>query len=240
MAQIFPKSMNTVAKWGILGGPLTLGAVALFLTAFYRSSYATGAYQVVDQPVPFSHQHHVGELGIHCYYCHTSAEESAYAGIPPTETCMNCHQQIWRGNDEYLGVVRDSYKTNESIVWNKLHNLPHYVYFNHSIHVAKGVGCVECHGRVDEMPLMFQTKTLLMEWCIDCHRKPAGHLRPKDEVTSMTWEISEEKPVTLTVEENGEDVLKTFVNRQELGEALQGKYNVRHPSIITNCSICHR
>ena len=133
--------------------------------------------EVIEQPVPFSHKHHVGELGIDCRYCHNSVETAGYAGIPATKVCMNCHQQIWTGA-ELLEPVRESYKYDKPIVWTKVHNLPQYTYFNHSIHVGKGVGCVECHGQVDEMPLMFQTKTLLMEWCIKCHREPESHLRP--------------------------------------------------------------
>ena len=239
MAQIFPKYMNTVAKVSMLGVPLGLASVGLFLTAFFRSGYATGAYEVVDQPIPFSHKHHVGELGIDCRYCHTAVEESSYAGIPPSSTCINCHQQIWTGAD-YLKPIREGYAKDESVVWNKVHNLPHYVYFNHSIHVAKGVGCVECHGQVDEMPLMWQTKTLLMEWCIDCHRYPTSHLRPREEVTNMTWEVSEEKPYVMTVLEDGKEVEKEYTDRMTLAEDLHGKYYVRPAGVTTNCSICHR
>ena len=185
MAQVFHRSMNAVARITVFGLPLMLVGAALSGTIIYRSGYITGQNQVIDQPVPFSHKHHVGQLGIDCRYCHTSVETSAFAGVPPTKTCMNCHQQMWAGS-EMLNPVRESYKQNKSIPWERVHNLPGYVYFNHSIHIAKGVGCVSCHGQVDDMSLMSQAKPLLMEWCLKCHRNPEEHLRPRDEVTSMT------------------------------------------------------
>ena len=196
MAQIFHKSMNPVGRLVVLLLPMAFGATGVGLAAFFRSSYATGVDEAVDQPVAFSHLHHVGQLGIDCRYCHTSVETSGFAGFPPTKTCMNCHQQIWQGAD-LLAPVRDSFKSKDTpaakpIVWNKVYNVPHYAYFNHSIHVNKGVGCVECHGQIDDMHLVRQNTTLLMEWCISCHRDPAPHLRPREEVTSMTWKV--EKP----------------------------------------------
>ena len=160
MPQVFHKSFNSVVKVAILGAPLLFAGTAVGLTAFFRSGYATGMNEVVEQPIPFSHMHHVGELGIDCRYCHTSVETSGFAGIPPTKTCMNCHQQIWTGA-ELLEPLRKSFNDpldKTPIRWKRVHNLPHYTYFNHSIHLAKGVGCVECHGRVDEMPLTFQAQ----------------------------------------------------------------------------------
>jgi NAD-dependent SIR2 family protein deacetylase len=141
------------------------------------------------QPVAFSHAHHVGQLGIHCLYCHTSVEKAGFANIPPTKTCMNCHQQIWQGAD-LLEPVRNSYKEDKPIEWLRVHNLPHYAYFNHSIHVAKGVGCQTCHGRLDQQNLTQQVSTLLMEWCIACHRNPEVHLRPRTEVFNMTYDVT--------------------------------------------------
>ncbi len=229
MPQIFHRSMNSVAKTLILGFPLIAGTLGVSLAVFYRSGYATGAYDVVQQPVPFSHQHHVGELGIDCRYCHTAVEESSYAGIPPTKTCMNCHQQMWVGA-ELLGTVRDSYATNESIRWNKVHNVPDYTYFNHSIHVNKGVGCVECHGRLDQMPLVWQTKTLLMEWCIACHREPEEHLRPRDEVYNLRWQPSD----VINPDDN-----KPYT-QETLGAKLKEQYHVRDSMTLTSCSMCHR
>ena len=152
MPQIFPKALNPIARIIILGLPILAGTAGVTGAAFYRSSYATGKDETPPQPVAFSHAHHVGQLGIDCRYCHTSVENSGFANIPPTKTCMNCHQQIWQGAD-LLEPVRNSYKHNTPIEWNRVHNLPHYAYFNHSIHVAKGVGCVSCHGRLDEMNL---------------------------------------------------------------------------------------
>ncbi|HET7104950.1 MAG TPA: cytochrome c3 family protein, partial [Terracidiphilus sp.] len=152
-----------------------------------------------DQPVPFSHKHHVQGLGLQCQYCHTTVEESSYAGIPPTRTCMNCHAQIWT-NAELLQPVRDSWATGQSLVWTKVHDLPDYVYFNHEIHVNKGIGCASCHGRVDEMPLMYAQNSLQMEWCLNCHRDPAKNLRPTSEIYNMNWEKpTENHPVWCSV-----------------------------------------
>src|SRR5262245_61447598 len=160
MPQIFHRSTNTLARVTIFGGAIFVGIALWSLAVLIRSSYTTRRDEVIAQPVPFSHDHHVGHLGIDCRYCHTSVETSGFAGLPPTKTCMNCHQQMWVGAD-MLQVVRQSYKSNDSIPWNRVHNLPHFAYFNHSIHINKGVGCVECHGRVDEMPLLYQANTLL-------------------------------------------------------------------------------
>jgi hypothetical protein len=151
-----------------------------------------------DQPVPFSHKHHVEGLGLQCQYCHTQVEKAAYAGIPPTKTCINCHAQIWT-NADLLEPVRQSWATGASIQWIRVHDLPDYVYFNHEIHVNKGIGCASCHGRVDEMPLMYQQNTLQMEWCLNCHRNPAVNLRPTSEIYNMAWAgPSNDKPVWCT------------------------------------------
>jgi hypothetical protein len=141
-------------------------------------------------------------LGIQCQYCHTSVEKSSYAGIPPTKTCMNCHAQIWT-NAELLEPVRHSWATGESITWTKVHDLPDFVYFSHEIHVNKGIGCSSCHGRVDEMPIMYQQNTLQMEWCLNCHRDPAKNLRPTSEIYNMAWTgPSELKPEWCAVKQS--------------------------------------
>jgi hypothetical protein len=232
MPQVFPKSSNAIARICAIGLPLMFASSGIALSAFYRSDYTTGRNEVIEQPAPFSHKHHVSELGIDCRYCHTSVETSAVAGIPPTKTCMNCHNQIWTGS-ELLQPVRDSYKNNTPIVWTKVHNTPHYVYFNHSIHLAKGVGCVSCHDRIDEMPLVKQSKTLLMEWCLDCHRHPENHLRPKSEIFNLGWQ-----PKDGAVDpDTGENYPTT---QALLGKRLKEQYHVRDEKTITNCSICHR
>ena len=155
---------------------LGLGWVVLTLQ---RSDIVTAANEFVEQPVQFSHQHHAGGIGIDCRYCHTSVEVSPSAGIPPTKTCINCHSQIWN-QSPYLEPVRASFRDDRPLNWIRVHDLPDFVYFNHSIHVRKGVGCETCHGRVDRMPLMFQAKSLQMEWCLDCHRDPSRYVRPLD------------------------------------------------------------
>ncbi|MCZ2342963.1 MAG: cytochrome c family protein [Bacteroidales bacterium] len=229
MPQIFPKYMNVVARLSILSGPFLFAGAGVSLAAFFRADYTTGARTVVEQPVPFSHKHHVAELGIGCQYCHTSVDKSATAGLPPTRTCINCHQQMWT-SAELLKPVRDSFEKNEPIVWNKVHNTPNYVYFNHSIHVKKGVGCYSCHGRIDEMNLVYQSKTLLMEWCLDCHRTPENHLRPLDEVFNIAWSAKDEI---------NEDTGKPY-DQKTLGRKLKEIHMVRESSVTTNCSFCHR
>ncbi len=219
MPQIFPKSANVVAKASILGGLLLSAGLLLGGLIYTRSSYGTGMAISVVQPVPFSHQHHAGILGIDCRYCHTSVEHSSFAGIPPTKTCMNCHSQIWVGS-EMLEPVRESYRTGQSLHWHRVYNLPGFVYFDHSIHVQKGVGCSSCHGRVDQMPFTYQVPTLLMEWCLDCHRNPAAQIRPRAEVFNMKYEPP------------GDQV--------ELGAKLVRQYDVKDPLGITSCTTCHR
>src|SRR4029077_19142589 len=161
---------------------------------------------------PFSHEHHVAQLGIDCRYCHTSVETSAFAGMPPTATCMNCHKQIWT-NTALLEPVRTSFSTNQPLRWSRVHDLPDFVYFNHSIHVAKGVGCATCHGRVDGMPLLFQNASLQMEWCLDCHRNPAKYIRPKDQVFNLAWQPPADRP--------------------NLGSRLVREYHVQPPHALT-------
>ncbi|HET6575720.1 MAG TPA: cytochrome c3 family protein [Fimbriiglobus sp.] len=243
MPQLFPKGMNVISRLVVLGLPVLGGAGAVAGAAFYRSDYSTGTREIVEQPVPFSHKHHVSELGIGCQYCHTSAEVSASAGFPPTRTCMNCHQQIWV-SAELLQPVRDSFVSSASnavgkpIPWTKVHNVPHYVYFNHSIHLAKGVGCYSCHGRVDQMSLLFQTKSLLMEWCLDCHREPEKHLRPKAEVYNLAWQPADYRDPTTGKQEDRETGQP--YTQLNLGKKLKEEYQVRDQSVLTNCSICHR
>jgi hypothetical protein len=219
MPQVFPRSTNTIAKVSLIGSLLLAAFLVWVCLVYTRSSYGTDAGVVRVQPVPFSHEHHVGVLGIDCRYCHTTVEYSSYAGMPPTKTCMNCHSQIWVGSD-VLEPVRESYKTGKSLEWQRVYNLPGFVYFDHSIHVQKGVGCASCHGRIDEMPFTYQVPTLLMEWCLDCHRHPERHVRPREEVFNMKWQPP--------------------ANQLELGRDLVEKYKIRDPKHLTSCSVCHR
>ena len=186
MAQVFDRSSNALARASLVLSGLIVIALGVGLNYLQRSPWVTRQGQRPDQPVPFSHKHHVEGLGLQCQYCHTSVEKSSYAGIPPTKTCINCHAQIWT-NAELLEPVRHSWATGESINWIRVHDLPDYVYFNHEIHVNKGIGCASCHGRVDEMPLMYQENSLQMEWCLNCHRNPSVNLRPTSEIYNMAW-----------------------------------------------------
>ena len=195
MPQIFDRSSNALARMSLVLTGLIVIALGVTLDQLQRSPWVTRQGQRPDQPVPFSHKHHVQGLGLQCQYCHTTVEKSSYAGIPPTKTCINCHAQIWT-NAQLLQPVRDSWASGESIRWTKVHDLPDFVFFNHSIHVNKGIGCATCHGRVDQMPLMYAQNTLQMEWCLDCHRNPAKNLRPTGEIYNMAWEQpAEDRPV---------------------------------------------
>jgi hypothetical protein len=216
MAQIFHPSMNVIAKASILGGILILAGLTGVAGEWYRSPYLTDVHVARAQPVPFSHEHHVTGLGIDCRYCHTGVETSSFAGVPATKVCMTCHSQIWT-NAPMLEPVRESWRTGQSIQWTRVHELPDFVYFNHSIHVQKGVGCSECHGRVDQMPLMWKENTLLMRWCIECHEAPATKLRPRDKVFTMDFE-HDQKTLDLNLLE---------------------KYQVNQKQLM-NCSVCHR
>lgn len=218
MIQVFPRWFDTVARAGLVGTVLAVPVTAVTIGVLYRSDYFVGRHVAYEQPAPFSHHHHVGQLGIDCRYCHTSVEESAFAGLPPTETCMNCHEQIWVGAP-MLEPVRASWKSGEPLHWRRVHSLPEFVYFNHSIHVAKGVGCDECHGRIDQMPLTWQEKPLTMGWCVECHRHPGPRLRPRSEVFNVDWARGPQTP--------SPDELKN-----ELG--------VRDPYQLTSCTTCHR
>jgi len=219
MPQIFRPSSNTVARLCLLAAPLSAALVLWVCLIYTRSSYGTGQGVIHVQPVPFSHRHHVGDLGIDCRYCHTAVEHSPYAGMPATEICMNCHSQMWVGSD-MLEPIRASYRTGKSLEWKRVHNLPGFVYFDHSIHVHKGVGCASCHGQIDEMPLTYQESSLLMEWCVDCHRQPERHLRPVAEVFNMKYRQPQDQLA--------------------LGRELAKKNKIRATAVLTSCSECHR
>jgi hypothetical protein len=232
MPQIFHRSTNTMSRVTIFGAVFVVAALSWMGMEVQRSPYVTYAGVRKPQPVPFSHQHHVSGLGIDCRYCHTSVETSSFAGIPPTKTCMNCHSQIWT-NAQLLEPVRASYKSGESLQWTRVNQLPDFVFFNHSIHVNKGVGCNTCHGPVDKMPLMYQQESLQMEWCLSCHRAPEKNLRPRDQVFNMRYlPPTTAHPVAV----DGQ----SYAAQDELGAALVKKYNVRSVTDITSCSTCHR
>ncbi len=199
MAQIFDRSSNALARMTLVLTGLLVIALGVTLDELQRSPWVTRQGQRPDQPVPFSHKHHVQGLGLQCQYCHVTVEKSSYAGIPPTKTCINCHAQIWT-NAQLLEPVRASWATGQSLPWTRVHDLPDFVYFSHEIHVNKGLGCSSCHGRVDQMPLMFAENTLQMEWCLDCHRNPAKNLRPTSQIYNMAWEApAPERPVWCAV-----------------------------------------
>jgi hypothetical protein len=214
MAQIFHRSTNTLSRVTIFGAVFVIGFLLWLVGGLVRSPYVTGQGIAREQPVPFSHQHHVAGLGIDCRYCHTSVETSNFAGIPPTQTCMNCHAQIWT-NANMLAPVRESFASGKPLVWSRVHRLPDFVHFNHSIHVNKGIGCSSCHGRIDKMGLTYQAAPLTMAWCLECHRAPEKHVRPKSEVFNMAY-VAKDQAV--------------------LGPKLVKEYNITK---YTSCSTCH-
>src|SRR2546423_7207326 len=219
MPQVFPRWTNVGSKMSIFGVLASLALLTWTSMVYVQSSYGTNSGLKLVQPVAFSHQHQVGGLGIDCRYCHTTVEHSPFAGMPETKTCMNCHSQIWVGS-EMLRPVRESYGTNQAIAWERVYNTPGFVYFAHHIHVQKGIGCSSCHGRIDRMPFTEQSSSLLMQWCLDCHRDPARQIRPRDEVFNMNYEPT--------------------ANQRELGNRLMAEYEVRDAQTLTSCSTCHR
>jgi ferredoxin len=218
MAQIFHPSMKVVSKASIVALVITITTLAVIAVVMYRSSYYTTADDPQEQPIQFSHEHHAGGLGIDCRYCHTSVETGAFAGIPPTSTCMTCHSQVWTGSP-MLEPVRSSYRTNTPLQWWRVNDLPDFVFFDHSIHITKGIGCQTCHGQVDKMPLTWREETLYMDWCLECHRAPEKNIRPRSEVFNMQYQAP--------------------ANQEELGIKLVKEYSVKTKQ-LTDCSICHR
>jgi Cytochrome c7 and related cytochrome c len=216
MSQIFHRSANTISRVSIFGAVFVVAGLLWLFDEVNRSPWITQARVAREQPIQFSHERHVAGNGLDCRYCHTSVEESSFAGIPPTKTCMNCHSQIFSASP-YLEPVRQSFRTDRSIAWTRVHDLPDFVYFNHSIHVKKGMGCTTCHGQVDRMPLMWQEKSLQMDWCIDCHRTPERYVRPREAVFSVDYQPP--------------------ANQLELGERLVAEYRIQK---LTSCSTCHR
>jgi len=219
MPQIFNRSTNFLARLTIFGAIFIILGALWVVAAINRSSWTTGAFVEREQPVQFSHKHHSGDDGIDCRYCHNSVETSASAGMPSTQICMNCHSQIW-ADSPYLNPVRESARTGKPIEWTRVHDLPDYVYFNHSIHVSKGVGCSTCHGDVNKMPLMYQASSLQMEWCLACHRNPEAFVREKSDVFKMDWQPA--------------------ANQTDAGTALVKKNKIPDSFILTSCSTCHR
>jgi hypothetical protein len=219
MAQVFHPAMNTFAKASIFGSVFIAAFLVWAASEWYLSPYWTQVNVVRDQPVMFSHEHHVAGLGIDCRYCHTAVEESSNAGMPSTKVCMSCHSQIWT-SAELLAPVRQSWRTGAPIAWTRVYDLPDYAYFDHSIHVNKGIGCVSCHGEVQKMPLTWKATTLHMAWCLECHRNPEQFIRPRSEVFNMEWHPD--------------------VSQTEQGRKLVEEYGILSPRQLSNCSICHR
>ncbi len=249
MAQLFKPNANSLAKTSLLAAaaaPLVLGFA---LAGYSRSAYNTKVDVSINQPVPFSHQHHAMELGIECRYCHTSVEKSSFAGIPGTETCMSCHSQIWT-NSPLLKPVRDSYESGTPIVWNKVNKLPEFVYFDHSIHISRGVQCNTCHGAVQSMQITAKGNSFQMAWCLECHREPerflyedksAPELTPRQKVFELYWKIQEDKKLTpreISLAA-GMNSAEPFAHDIADGKALIEKYGVKVKQ-LADCSVCHR
>lgn len=218
MAQIFHPRMNLIVRATLVLLLLIVIGLALFVYYFAQSPFVTQVGVAKAQPVPYSHAQHVGGLGLDCRYCHTTVESSNSAGLPPTETCMGCHAQI-ATDSTALALVRASLAEGKNLEWVRVHDLADYVYFNHAIHVKQGIGCEDCHGRVDQMPVVAKTETLQMAWCLECHRNPAAYMRPRQEVFTMGWQPP--------------------ADQLAQGQQLVATYDV-HVDQLTDCSVCHR
>ncbi|MGH9729493.1 MAG: cytochrome c3 family protein [Candidatus Acidiferrales bacterium] len=216
MPQIFHPSTNTISRVSIYGCVVIVAFLSFALYEIGQSPYYTEQNIPQPQPVPFSHRHHAAELGIDCRYCHDTVETSAFAGMPSTQTCMTCHSQIWT-NSSMLEPVRDSYETGRSISWTRVNALPEFAYFDHSIHVAKGIGCTTCHGRVGTMALTWRATTMQMSWCLGCHRQPEKYVRPRDQVFNVNYAPPP--------------------NQLALGRKLVREYKIQR---LTSCDTCHR
>lgn len=214
--QIFPPSANTISRVSLVGGFLAVVGIFSLAGVLQRSDYATQRRVAREQPVPFSHAHHAGGLGIDCRYCHVSVETASFAGIPPVKTCMTCHSQI-HSDAPMLAPVRESWRAGKPIAWRRLNDLPDFVYFDHAIHVHKGVGCATCHGRVDKMPLTWRERPFHMHECLDCHRHPEDNVQPRETVFKLDW--------------------RPPPDRAALGRRLVEEYGVRN---MTDCATCHR
>jgi len=221
MAQVFGKSSNSIARVSLAGVVIGFFGFWGVVYAVYLSPYTTDVNVPRLQQVPFSHQHHVSGLGIDCRYCHDSVETSSFAGIPPTHTCMSCHSQLWT-DAPMLAPVRESLATGQPLRWQRVNQVPDFVFFNHSIHVQKGIGCSTCHGRVDEMPLTWKAHSLYMRWCLDCHEAPERNLRPKDQIFNMKWE-----PPADQIERGRELLTEYRVSKERLSQ-------------LRDCGMCHR
>lgn len=218
MSQLFPPSSNKLAKASIVGGVLLLVGLGALLWIWVNSPLKTRVGIKVEQPLPYSHKLHVGELGLDCRYCHTGVEASSFAGIPPTHTCMTCHVQV-KTDSGRLAPIRASYSTGQPIEWVRVHNLADFVYFDHSIHVNQGVGCSTCHGHIDRMEVVAKAEPMNMSWCLDCHRAPEKYLRPQAEIFNMSWQPP--------------------ANQLDVGRQLVAQNNI-DVAILTDCSVCHR
>src|SRR5688572_1651316 len=216
MPQIFHRSANTIARVSIFGALFFVAGLLYLAYQIDRSPWVTQVNVAREQPIQFSHERHVAGNGIDCRYCHTSVESSRFAGIPPTKTCMNCHSEVF-ANAPFLQPVRTSFEAGTPIEWTRVHDLPDFVFFDHSIHVKKGVGCTTCHGPVDRMPLMWQEKSLQMEWCLDCHRQPERYVRPRSAVFAVNYEAPPDQ--------------------DQLGARLVEEYQIQK---LTACSTCHQ
>ena len=222
MSAIFPKWTNRLPVMIIIGGLLVGTAVTAGVWYYFTPKYTNVGYQPI-QPVAFSHAIHVSQLGMDCRYCHSAVEKSWYSNVPASATCMNCHNQVLK-DDPKLALVRESFQTGQPIPWVQIHKMPDFVYFNHSVHVNRGISCVECHGRIDQMEEVYHAKPLSMSFCLDCHRDPAAKVRPLDKITDLNWKPSDDPNVAAE-------------KQKAFGEKFVHDFRVES---LQNCSACHR
>ena len=219
MRQLFAPGADAILRLFMLSTAGLIAVLLLVAAGVSRSSYVSTVGVAPAQPVPFSHKHHSGELGIDCRYCHTQVTKYATAGIPPIHTCMTCHSQIWTGSP-MLAPVRESFAKDDPLHWTRVNRLPEYVYYNHSIHINKGIGCSTCHGPVNQMQLTYRANAFEMQFCLNCHKNPERYVRPQEKIWDMEWTPP--------------------ADQDKLGPELVSQYHIRSAGQLSDCSICHR
>jgi hypothetical protein len=248
-AQVFKERANTVARFSLVAGATIVLGGGFAVAALSRSPANTKVGVPKDQPIPFSHKHHTWELGIDCRYCHTTVEKSAFPGMPASETCMSCHSQIWT-NSPLLEPVRQSFETGTPIHWTQVNKLPEFVYFNHSIHIARGVNCNTCHGEVQAMNITWKGNSFQMAWCLQCHRAPERYLHsdplnldrtPRQQVFDLYWKIQADVQLNDREKQlaSGEDPFSDNPKDVAEGKEIVKKLGVRVAQ-LADCWICHR
>lgn len=235
MPQYFHRDWNARGRLLLVGTPAYVIAAGWLMAQWVHMPYFTGVGVAVEQPIAFSHEYHVGLLEIDCRYCHSTVDQASFAGMPATATCLGCHEHVWTGLSE-IQPLKSSAETGIPIAWRRVHDVPDYAFFDHGIHVQKGVACVTCHGRVDRMPQVWKTQTLSMQWCLECHREPERYVRPREFVFDLEWEVPSDRGGFAALAEQLE-LQSVPRDAEHLGRMLVERYDIQR---YTSCSNCHQ